>query len=320
MTETLETRWRRLLEAGEPEMREVDAGSALRMIFGANDLNQPYFFLLLTARPRAPQLASAITVEIAQRPADLLWTLTLRLVDPSLTDAFVSLISDIAEKSALEQHEADAWSVFLGLLTDLKHLLVPRSERLSLEGLRGLVAEIWFGFDAAAHGHTLDAAVMAWSGPFKGDQDFNFPVPATQFEVKSVRPARPTIEISSTAQLDRDDIHLATVTIEDLPTGSDGITLPRLVATVRGRLDTATRAEFNRRFAALTLDLDDPWYHEQRFSIQRLAVYDVARDFPALRRSVLPSAIVRAAYRLDLDQLTHHLISDVTYDVTGTPT
>ena len=53
-----------------------------------------------------------------------------------------------------------------------------------------MIAEIWFGFDAAAHGHPLDAAVMAWSGPIKGDQDFNFPVPATQFEVKSVRPAR----------------------------------------------------------------------------------------------------------------------------------
>jgi hypothetical protein len=320
MTEPVEARWRALLGAGQPEMREVDADSALRMIFGINELNQPYFFVLLAARPRAPQLSSAITVEVAQRPADSRWTLTLRLVDHALTDAFVSLVSDIAQKSALKPTEDEAWTVFVGLVTDLQHLLLPRRERLSLEALRGLVAEIWFGFDSAAHGHPVNAAVMAWSGPFRGDQDFNFPVPATQFEVKSVRPARAIVEISSTAQLDRDDVHLAVVTVEDAPVGSDRITLPGLVATVRERLDPATRAEFNRRFAELVIDLDDPWYREQHFSVQRLAVYEVAGDFPALRGSRLPSPIVRATYQLDLDQLADHLVSDATYDAPGAAT
>lgn len=319
MTELVEARWRALFDAGQPEMREVDADSALRMLFGVNELNQPYFFVLLAVRPRAPQLSSAITVEVGQRP-DSRWTLTLRLVDPALTDAFVTLMSDIAQKSALEPTEHEAWTVFVASLTDLQHLLMPRRERLSLEALRGLVAEIWFGFDAAAHGQSLDAAVAAWSGPFKGEQDFNFPVPATQFEVKSNRPARAIVEISSTAQLDRDDVHLAVVTVEDVPMTSDGITLPRLVAAVRERLDPTTRAEFNRRFAALVIDLDDPWYREQHFSVQRLAIYEVTDDFPALRGSRLPSPIVRATYRLDLDQLAHHLVSDVAVNSPGPST
>jgi hypothetical protein len=320
MTEPVEARWRALLGAGQLEMREVDSHSALRMIFGVNELNQPYFFVVLASRPRAPQLSTAITVEVGQRPADSRWTLTLRLLDPALTDAFVSLMSDIAQKSALEPTEKGAWTVFVGLLTDLQHLLLPRSERLSLEALRGLIAEIWFGFDAAAHGHPLETAVMAWSGPFKGDQDFNFPVPAIQFEVKSRRPARTTVQISSTAQLDRDDVHLAVVTVEDLPMGSGGITLPGLVATTRERLDPATRSEFNRRLAVMALDLDDPWYREQAFSVPRLAVYEVTNNFPALRGSRLPSAIVRANYRLDLDQLEQYLVSDATYDAPGAAT
>lgn len=320
MTDLVETRWRELLAAGRSEMREVAADSALRMIIGVNDLNQPYLFVFLAARPRAPQLSSAITVEVAQRPADARWTLTLRLVDSTLTDAFITLISDIAQKSADESTETEAWSVFVGLLTDLQHMLLPRSERLSLESLRGLIAEIWFGFDAAVHGHTVEAAVLAWNGPFKGDQDFNFPVPAIQFEVKSVRPARSFVEISSTAQLDRDDVHLAVVTVEDLKTGSGGITLPAIVGAVRGRLDPATRSEFNRRLAQLALDLDDPWYLEQRFSVQQLAVYEVAGDFPTLRRSLLPTAIVRATYRLDLEQLAAHLVSEAAYESPGTAT
>src|SRR4051794_4398498 len=108
MTELVEARWHALLDAGEPEMREVDADSALRMIFGVNELSQPYFFVLLAAHPRAPQLSSSITVEVAQRSADSRWTLTLRLVDHTLTDAFVSLMSDIAQKSALAPTEIEA--------------------------------------------------------------------------------------------------------------------------------------------------------------------------------------------------------------------
>ena len=153
-----------MLEARRPEMREVGADSALRMIFGVNELNQPFFFVLLATRPRAPQLSSAITVEVAQRPADSRWTLTLRLVDAALTDAFVSLMSDVAQKSALKATEKEAWTAFVGLLTDLQHMLQPRQERLSMEALRGLIAEIWFGFDAAAHGHPLDAAVRRGAG------------------------------------------------------------------------------------------------------------------------------------------------------------
>ncbi len=318
MGETVEARWRALLHDGRPEMREVSADSALRMIFGVNDLNQPYFFVVLPKRPRAPQLSSAITVEVAQRASDSRWTLTLRLVDRALTDAYVSLISDIAQKSSLQPTESEAWTVFVAQLQDLQHLLMPRREQLSLEALRGLVAEIWFGFDACAHGHPLEMAVTAWSGPLKGEQDFNFPVPDPQFEIKSVRPARAIIEVSSTAQLDRDDVRIAVVTVEDLPAGSGGITLPDLVAGARQDLEPATRSEFNRRFAALAIDIDDPWYREREFAVQRLAVYRVADDFPALRASRLPAAIVGASYKLDLDQLSDHLVSDVRYQTLGT--
>src|SRR4051794_30819421 len=108
MTEPVEPRWHALLAAGRPEMREVDSSSALRMIFGVNEFNQPYFFVLLATCPRAPQLSSAITVEVGRRPTDPPWTLTLSLIDSALTDAFVSLMSDIAQKSALLPTESQA--------------------------------------------------------------------------------------------------------------------------------------------------------------------------------------------------------------------
>jgi hypothetical protein len=293
-------------------MREVSADTALRMIIGTNDFNQPYLFVVLSERPRPPQLSSAIAVEVGQRTNDQRWTLTIRLIDDSLSDTFITLMSDIAERSALEESESASWALFVGLLTDLQHLLVPKRTRLSLEALRGLFAELWFGFDAAPHGRPLDEAVTGWNGPFKGDQDFNFPAPTPQFEVKSRRPGRSIVDISSLRQLDREDIHLAVVTIEDLPARSPGASLPDLVATIRGRFDAVTRVEFNRRLAELVVDLDDPWYREQKFRVTELALFVVGPAFPRLRRSHVSQAIVDAVYQVDLRQVADHLVTATT--------
>lgn len=313
MTERVAARWRALMAADTPEKREVSGESALRMIFGVNDLKQPYIFAVAAQRPRAPQLSNAITVEVGRRTLDSHWTLTLRLIDPALTDAFLSLLSDVAEKSAKQASEPEAMQVFLRMLADLQHLLLPRRAQLSLGAVRGLVAELWFGFVATPHGHTPEAAVFAWNGPFGGDQDFNFPVPSRQFEVKSIRPGGSTIEISSASQLDRDDVDIAVVSVEDVPPDPNFLTLPDMVETIRGGLtDPGTQADFNRRFAELSLDLGDPWYAEQHFDVQGAAIYSVGGDFPRLQKSLLPTAIARVQYRLDLDQLAGHLVAETT--------
>ena len=70
----------------------------------------------------------------------------------------------------------------------------------------------------------------SWAGPLGGVQDFQFPSPGFRFEVKSMRPSRTSVEISSEEQLDGDGIKLAVVTLEELADPSAGITLPaRLV-------------------------------------------------------------------------------------------
>jgi hypothetical protein len=310
-TDSIELRWRAILSEGSPAMREVDAQSPLRMVVGVNELRQPYFFVVVSDKPGVPQLSSAITVELGQRSVDARWTLTLRLADASLTDAFISLVSEVADKSADQLTEAAAVAVFRDTLADWQQLLLARRERLSSEALRGLVAELWFGFESEAHGHPIEAAVRAWNGPLGGEQDFSFPSPSPQFEVKSIRPTRGSVEISSLEQLDSDDLRLVVVTVEDLGPDIDGWTLPELIFGIRAKIaDPTTRTDFNRRVAHLLVDLDDPWYREQHFAVQRLRMYQVGSTFPALRRSQLPLAVARARYRIDLQYFTDFLIAD----------
>ena len=314
MIDTIEDRWRGLLARGEPESREVDADSRLRMLIGVSPVGRPYFAVVVSNKPGLPDLTSAIEVTRRQRTMDGRWTLTLELQVHALTDAFISLVSDLAAKSAGAASESVALDIFLETLAEWQELLTARASRLSEGALRGLIAELWFGFESGAHGHPVHEVARSWAGPLGGAQDFQFPAPGYHFEVKSLRLGRTSVEISSEEQLDGDNIKLAVVSIEDVATPSDGTTLPGLVTSIRSRLkDGADRAEFNRRFARLLVDPDEPWYSEHVYSIRRLQVFDVNENFPALRRSLLPQEIERTTYHVDIQHLPQFVVFDVDY-------
>jgi hypothetical protein len=321
MIDTIEDRWRALLARGEPESREVDAESPLRMLMGVSPVGRPYFAVVVSQRPGLPDLPSSIEVTRRQRSTDRRWTLTFELQVQGLTDAFVSLVSDLAAKSAAAGSESEALDIFLDTLAEWRELLTARADRLSEGALRGLIAELWFGFEARTHGHTEAEAARAWAGPLGGAQDFQFPTPSHHFEVKSLRRSRTSVEISSEEQLDGDNIRLAVVTVEEVSAPSNGITLPRLASSIRSRLDNgADRSEFNRRFARLFVNLDDPWYSEHVYEIRRLQVFNVIEEFPALRRSQLPLAIARTNYWIDIRHLQPFVEIDMNYQHGSDPT
>ncbi len=314
MIEPVEDRWRALLAHGEPESREVDAESQLRMLVGVSAVGRPYFAVITSRKPGVPDLTSAIEVTLRQRETDGRWTLTLELQVRALTDAFISLVSDLATKSAEADSEPQALAIFLDTLAEWQELLTARPDHLSESALRGLVAELWFGFQSQAHGHPEPQAARAWAGPLGGAQDFQFLAPSYHFEVKSLRPRHTSVEISSEEQLDGDNVKLAIVTLDEVGESPESITLPQLVACIRSKLKNgADRSEFNRRLARLLIDLDDPWYSEHRYHVDRLQVFDVGPQFPALRRSLLPDAVKHTKYHIEIQYLTTFLEVDMNY-------
>lgn len=319
MSESVETRWRSLLSRGDPETREVDAESALRMLIGVSPVGRPYFVVIATRPVGLPDLPVAIEVTRRQRATDGKWTLTLELQVRGLTDAFLSLMSDLAARSAAASDEVSALDIFFETLNEWRELLTWKNERLSESALRGLVAELWFGFFSGEHEHTPEEAVKAWVGPLKGAQDYEFLAPGFRYEVKSLRPTRAEINISSIEQLDGENIRLAVVTLVEAESGSDsGLTLPDLVRSIRAILeDGSARSEFNLKFLRLGVDLDDPWYREHSYMVTRLRLFEVVEAFPALRRSGLPEAIERVEYRLDTDQIAKFTIIDSTIGSSG---
>src|SRR5690349_23066747 len=118
MIDTIEDRWRALLALAEPESREVDAESQLRMLIGVSPVGRPYFAIIVSQKPGLPDLPNSIEVTRRQRSTDGRWTLTLELQVHALTDAFISLVSDLATKSAAATSESEALDIFLDTLAE----------------------------------------------------------------------------------------------------------------------------------------------------------------------------------------------------------
>ena len=310
MIEDFEQRWREVLAEGSVVTREVDATSPIRMIFGADGLGRPLFFVIVHEKPGLPRLAGAVSVERRFRERDQTWTLSFVLDARSLTEVFLALVVDLAGRCANADSEQDAMETLLLTVEQWQALLDEHVDRLSESRLRGLMAELWFGFRSGHHGASLADVVAAWGGPYGSEQDFVFPRPRVSYEVKAVRPNRESVDISSERQLDGSPIELAAVTIDRAET--EGWSLPQLIATIRRALpEPATRVAFNRALVELRINLDDPWYADQAYSFHRLRTYAIRPGFPAIRRSELPDALSRTTYRLDLSFVEDFLLHDV---------
>lgn len=313
MIEDFESRWRELIADGAMATREVDASAPLRMIFGLDSLGRPLFFVVVNQKPGLPHLKGAVSVERRFRNRDNSWTLSLVLEAPALTEVFLALVLDLARSCGDEPTESAAMATLLNTVDEWQTLLDHRTDRLSDSRLRGLMAELWFGFLDRPHARPLPEAVDAWGGPYGNEQDFVFPG-GQAYEVKAVRPNRDFVEISSEAQLDVHPLSLAVVTI-DAGTTLDNWTLPTLLETIRKSIvEPSVRTTFNRALLEYHTNFDDAWYEDQAFEFTRLRVYDVHSGFPALRGSNLPEAISRTVYRVDLNYTDEFLITDEPYN------
>ncbi|WP_028656624.1 PD-(D/E)XK motif protein [Nocardioides sp. J54] len=310
MIDDFEERWRSLIAAGDYATREVDARSPIRMVFGLDALANPFFSVIVEEKPGLPRLHGAISVERRVRQ-DGKWTLNLVLNDSTLSDIFITLVVDLAAKCTAATTERDAMTSLLAEVGDWQRLLRPRNDRLSEERLRGLIAELWFGFASGHHGFDLDIVVASWDGPRGGYQDFRFPKPGPSYEVKALRASGDVVEISSEFQLEGENLRLAAVTLEE-SYGPGAMNLPELVSSIQvGLKEPEARVEFQRRFLEVGANLDDPWYRDQSYQATRLRVYDVKNDFPALRRADLPEALRATKYRLDLNFVEGFLSVDI---------
>lgn len=296
--------WAQLVRERASAKVDVDPTHPLRLLYGVDDYGRPLFFSVSSSKPPVPEVSQDVSVSRGHR-ADGKWTLALTLLDASLFEVFAKLCTDLVDESRPADDEEKALHALLNALAQWKDLLRPaRPDHLSVEALRGLIGELWFGFRYLAALSTPETVLAAWKGPMGAPQDFEFKGDRS-FEVKAVRTNAPAVRISSAQQLDalHRDLRLAVVTLDDCEASHpDALTLPYLASSIRLSLGQGEdgRPEFDRVLRDYPVDPSDPYYADLGFRAVGHREFKVSDVFPAIRASKLDAGIRDVRYRLDL--------------------
>lgn len=314
--EHLVAEWTSLIEQRSTVARAFDPNHPLDLLYGSDPEGHPRFILLTPEEPPETTVSRDVTVTKTVR-TDGRWALVLRLDDNSLFTSFSRLCLDLVSRSRDAGTPTDALNTFFKALDEWKLLLRKyRPRRLTLSELRGLVAELWFGFHVLAVDRGPDSVAQSWTGPLGAPQDFSF-LESHLCEVKARRPSASEVAIASAAQLDPGDkgMSLAVVTLDDCVENTSGaFTLAGLLKHVRALpgLTFDGRSHMDNMLQVIGLDETDSYYSETQFTVLGFTEYDVDDSFPSVRRSTLhglPVSSVR--YDLALLPLAGWLLRDV---------
>jgi hypothetical protein len=245
--------------------------------------------------PLPEQLGFRSWISVSRRPGA-----SLDLFTVMVTDLLDSL--DRAKSTASERQR---YLLFLGRIRSWQRFMEkPSDDRLTDEEEIGVFGELLV-LEHLLNFHTPDIAVGLWKGPENCLQDFRSET--VGLEVKSTASLNGfPIKVSSLEQLDGVGIRLIYLVGLRLALVQSGRTLPNLVNelryTLRNSVGGAIRFERLLLLAGYQDALQDSYI--RRFQLQTSRLFHVETGFPYLSRSALPSAILDAEYRVDLDEIS----------------
>jgi len=228
--------------------------------------------------------------------------LEIRLIDPDVSDLFDALVSDVARSANQQPDQRRAVSEVINRVNRWKELLddLP-SDGLGRGSQIGLYGELWFLNRFAVPAWGAAAAIAAWYGPERTNQDFQRG--ACAIEVKSTTSVEATsIPISNIRQLDDgpfEDLLLSHIILDRLE--GVGETLPELVESTRiiARNEGAGGLFEERLLASKYHDANREDYDKFGYTLRRNVVYRVSGGFPRIMDTDLRNGVENVRYSID---------------------
>jgi len=228
----------------------------------------------------------------------------VELIDLTLTEAFTPLVEDLASRISTASSEDEAVSRLADGLGEWQQLL----ETLAAHGMgtlvrRGLAGELLILADVLMPIRG-PAAVEAWTGPLKANQDFQFPNIAIEVKVTTGKQPQ-AFRVANERELDDEhtgQLLLAHLSIDERR-GGEGRTLNDLVESVDAALQgwPLARETLRDRLARVGyLARDVERYLEPRYSLRALRWFAISQGFPRLLESDLPDGVGDVAYSVTL--------------------
>ena len=243
-----------------------------------------------------------ILVNSGKRP-DGKWSLSFSLVDDAYQDMFVLFCDDIITSSCSIANKEKATRFVGKRYNEWREMLAnARGNLLSPEEIKGLLGEMYFLKEYLSKQYGIEKAAKSWTGPKQLPQDYI--IDDTWFEIKTVSSSRTKVEISSIEQLDCLNPGELVVIRADKTSATNTNAL-NLNVLYHALLSELPDDDARERFSTMLLRYGyypRPEYENEDylFEIKTTARYAVAKDFPCLRRALIPDSIAEAKYSLIL--------------------
>lgn len=288
----LDARWGEMSILPESsQFQRVDDSHPLDFYIGKDASGKR--ILLLISKEEVFSVATHAIQVIVQRREDGKYALMFRLEKTELEKLFALVCEDLVESSRSNpKHPA---SFVLSRFNHWQRMLEKNnSGLLDDESLRGLIGELLFLEMDLIPSRGKREAVSGWCGPVGADRDFAFS--DMEFEVKTMTSGSDRVIVSSAEQLDvlTKPIELAIVSLDavDPRMHNESFTISDIVNRLRKSLEEEPHASeiFELRLIDAGLVLCES-YDEKAFCVTGVRKFQVLQDFPAIRRSSLPSGI-----------------------------
>jgi len=223
--------------------------------------------------------------------------LLLRLANPRFRDVFHALCDDVIQSLATASDEVEAVRAFVARLARWQAFLRRHSpEGLSLEERRGLFGELMFLSEVLLPRIDGVAAVKAWKGWQRANQDFQFA--AGSVEVKTSSANLPhSFHVSNVGQLDTTGATLFVHLVQVAEAESGERSLADLVGSIRERLGDEANAVFDDALVEYGyIETHTELYSLPRYTIHSMRYFAVEGDFPRLLRAMMPAGVEEVDY------------------------
>lgn len=302
MMRKIEARWLALEPAPDkPIFQLLDAEHPLKLYIGREMTGEFLFLLVDPEQPPVLKNLRSVRISAVER-SDGHWSLFLKLTRMELADVFALLCEDLVESSRHLARGSSGMKLISRRLANWRRLMEESGNGLlSSAEVRGLVGELLI-LDC----YFLDRlgpidAVQAWSGPFGSDQDFQMENEA--WEVKTMYPDSPSVQISSETQLDSAsrEINLTVIPLEEVG-GNLGYSLNELVARLRTRMvdEPVARDAFDERLEVLRY-MSRSEYDSPRFKAGKVRTFQVCGKFPRITAKDLIPGVTEVRYKVQLN-------------------
>lgn len=252
-----------------------------------------------------PQFSS---IKIQDSKSDRI--LAIELMDSSSLDMFYRICLDLVDASR-NAASSQTRSTCLYRLEKWSSLLKRRSQLLTEEEQKGLIAELLTLKDCVLEAMDEASALSGWTGPESETQDFSYGQIA--IEVKSKRKtSQPHVLISSETQLSvssNERLFLRVIELNREANG-EGFTLDDIAEETKNSISNPLqRLHLESKLANVGYFAEDS-YEAFSWSLGSIFTYEVKPGFPKIAKEALDYGIDKVSYRLDLDYCAGFIAND----------